>query len=234
MRAVTITIPQPCDQSWAAMTPTAAGRHCATCQTEVADFTRMTEAQVLAYLAARQGQRVCGRMAASAASPRHYKRKSGPKRWLLALVAFLGGQQVSALGLPPQLPPGAASFFRLAAPKKIIVIQGVVVDDTRNVPVQGVYVFINDTRYGAVTNEKGEFTLSFSADWAPARSGVVQLRIAGVPFELLEKTVEVRFKANSNPAPFITRLLSVPERGMVMGKPYHVEPPAAPPRKGRH
>lgn len=32
------------------MTPTEQGRHCAVCQTEVVDFTRMTDGEVLAFL----------------------------------------------------------------------------------------------------------------------------------------------------------------------------------------
>ena len=51
-RSTAIHIPQPCPESWAAMTPTAQGRHCAVCATEVVDFTRMSEAEVLAFLAA--------------------------------------------------------------------------------------------------------------------------------------------------------------------------------------
>lgn len=62
--AVSLTIPQPCHQSWAAMTPVAAGRHCAACAKTVVDFTQQTDAEILAYLAGAASNRTCGRFAA--------------------------------------------------------------------------------------------------------------------------------------------------------------------------
>jgi len=65
MRPVTsLTIPQPCSESWAAMSPTAAGRHCAACSKTVVDFTLKTDAEILAYLAGAAAGRTCGHFAA--------------------------------------------------------------------------------------------------------------------------------------------------------------------------
>jgi hypothetical protein len=50
MRSATISIPRPCTQSWANMTPNTAGRHCAACQETVADFTQMTDSEVVTFL----------------------------------------------------------------------------------------------------------------------------------------------------------------------------------------
>ena len=47
-RSLTLTIPEPCHESWATMTPAAQGRHCAACAKTVVDFSRMTDAQVVA------------------------------------------------------------------------------------------------------------------------------------------------------------------------------------------
>lgn len=233
MRAATITIPQPCAESWAAMTPTAAGRHCAACQKTVVDFTRISEADIVAYLAARPKQSVCGIITAPAAIPRQYKRKTTLRRWLLVAAAFFGGHPISALSLAPQRPPVRTDSFWGQVGRATIVIRGVVLDEALNIPVQGTYVFINDTKYGAVTNERGEFTLSFSAEWEPVKSGTIKLRVTGVPFELVAQTVVVRFGGNRSPAPLTVRLLSEPERGRVMGKAFQALPPTAPPRKGR-
>lgn len=63
MRHTTITIASPCAERWAAMTPTANGRHCASCQETVADFTRMTDAEVVAFLR-RYPSVSCGRFRA--------------------------------------------------------------------------------------------------------------------------------------------------------------------------
>jgi|GEM_PF-5922451 len=59
--ATILRVPQPCPESWAAMTPTAAGRHCAACQKTVVDFTQKTDAEILAYLAHAGRGNTCGR-----------------------------------------------------------------------------------------------------------------------------------------------------------------------------
>ena len=65
MRPVTsLHIPQPCAESWEAMSPTGTGRHCAACAHPVVDFTLKTDAEILAYLAGAAGGRTCGRFAA--------------------------------------------------------------------------------------------------------------------------------------------------------------------------
>lgn len=233
-RATNIHIPTPCSASWAAMTPTAAGRHCASCQTEVIDFTRMTEAEVLAYLATRQGQHVCARTVSPTVVPRSYKRTKGSRRWLLAVAAFLGWQSaVHALGLPPQLPPSGSSFLRPATPRATVTVRGVVLDDALHTPVAGAYVFIKNTKYGAVTNAKGAFTLVLPLDWAPIKSGILTLLVTSDPFSFLAKTVSVNL-SSAPPAAVLIRLLSQPERGILMGKPYYAPPPVSPPtpRKG--
>jgi hypothetical protein len=55
-------IAQPCPESWAAMTPTSAGRHCAACQQTVVDFTLKTDAEIVAHLAQASRADVCGRL----------------------------------------------------------------------------------------------------------------------------------------------------------------------------
>ena len=65
MRPITfLVIPQPCHESWAAMSPTAPGRHCAACAQTVVDFTLKTDAEIMAYLAGAATGRTCGRFAA--------------------------------------------------------------------------------------------------------------------------------------------------------------------------
>ncbi len=55
-----IDIPAPCHESWANMSPTEKGRFCNSCEKEVQDFTRMTEAQII--LALKREKHVCGRL----------------------------------------------------------------------------------------------------------------------------------------------------------------------------
>ena len=227
-RPTTVRIPRPCAQPWAAMSPTPAGRHCAVCQTEVVDFTRMSQAEIIKYLAGHQAQSVCARMAAPVA-PAPRPRGPGPRRWLLALAVLLGWQPASAL--PPQPLPKAA----LAAAQKQLIIQGVVLDGLLNVPVEEAFVFINDTKYGAVTDARGRFLLRLPADWEPVKTGVLTLRIKGEPFTFLEKLVKIDLTSPAKLAHLTIFLSSQPERGVLMGKANLPEPPVSVPllRKNR-
>jgi len=92
MRRTTINIPAPCQEKWAAMYPVGSGRHCASCQEVVVDFTRMTDAEIVAFL--RQYPAVsCGRFRESqlnrellvAAQP-----VRGWRRWAGAMATMLG------------------------------------------------------------------------------------------------------------------------------------------------
>ena len=57
-----IRIPSPCQEDWDAMRPEEKGRHCASCQKTVVDFTGMSDGEIIRHLA-RAGQGVCGRLA---------------------------------------------------------------------------------------------------------------------------------------------------------------------------
>ncbi len=88
-----LTIPQPCHESWTAMSPTAAGRHCAACAKTVVDFTLATDAEILAYLARAAGGRTCGRFAAGQLErPLQRAAPAAPtarwRAWLAAAVAL--------------------------------------------------------------------------------------------------------------------------------------------------
>ncbi|HEX8504004.1 MAG TPA: hypothetical protein VF630_01450 [Hymenobacter sp.] len=96
----------------------------------------------------------------------------------------------------------------------------------------GAKIYIGNTKYGAIADERGEFILSLPADWEPLKSGTVKLRIGEVPFALLEQAVEVSVKDNLTPAPLTIRLLSVPERGRYKGKAV-MEPAPVPLPRGR-
>lgn len=225
-------IPKPCPVSQQALTPTKAGWHCARCQTEVIDFTRLSEAEVLAYLAARPGQRVCAAMQMPL-MPQQLKRPKGLRRWLLVLAALLSGPRLVAWAELPPVPPvsGRLLLFQHSNTERVVV-RGTVLDESLNVPVHGIYVFIRGTKYGAITDERGEFVLSLPADWEPIKKGEVQLDVKGVHFALQGQLVTVKLTAA--PAPLTIRLLSVPKRGLYRGKAAIEEPPIALPGSDRN
>ncbi len=107
--SVSITIPQTCSENWAAMLPTAAGRHCAACAHTVVDFTQQTDAEILAYLARAAGGRTCGRFAAGQLErPLQRAVPVAPtarwRAWLAAAVAVWGLREGFASEVKAQTP----------------------------------------------------------------------------------------------------------------------------------
>lgn len=60
MKTYQIKIGNPCHELWENMTITEQGRHCASCNKVVVDFTHMTNTDIINYLLEKKGQRVCG------------------------------------------------------------------------------------------------------------------------------------------------------------------------------
>lgn len=59
LRIKTISIPEPCHQSWQQMEITDGGRHCAHCCKTVVDFSGMTNEEIIVFLSS--ATNVCGR-----------------------------------------------------------------------------------------------------------------------------------------------------------------------------
>ena len=232
MAIPSFSIPTPCAQPWAAMRPTADGRHCGACQTEVVDFTRLSEAQILAYLARRGGLPVCVLANANQVVPAAATRW---RRWLLAGLALLGWHPVTSCATkPPQQLPAqatAATAGPADAQAQQLIIRGQVLDGATATVVPQVSVFINDTQFGTVTDEQGRFELVMASGWEPIAGGKVALKFVGSPFEFQEQILKLDTRATPRPAPLVVRLASVPNRGQIMGRMAMPKPPVMPPLK---
>jgi hypothetical protein len=128
MRSTTIHQPVTCTESWDAMAPTDVGRHCASCQTQVVDFTRMSDGEVVAFLRQYRPERRCGLFREDqvgrpllAAQP-----LTGWRRWAVAVVLLLWsgyGMKARAQGAKPR---GAATKPTHATiPDSLLLVQGV-------------------------------------------------------------------------------------------------------------
>lgn len=116
-RPVALTIPQPCHESWATMTPTAQGRHCAACNKVVLDFTQKTDAEILAAL--KQASAPCGRFRADqlnrtmvapvAPTPRW-------RTWLAAAATVWGLRETATQTVQAQRPAPVRSAVASVAP----------------------------------------------------------------------------------------------------------------------
>ncbi|KAA9333154.1 energy transducer TonB [Hymenobacter busanensis] len=84
-----------CHEDWQQMTPSAQGRHCASCNRQVVDFTHSTAADLEQARAAAPDGRLCGRFRAGQLAP-----ESRPLRlrlrWFLAALVLVMVQGLSA------------------------------------------------------------------------------------------------------------------------------------------
>ncbi|MGI4870005.1 MAG: hypothetical protein ACRYFX_02370 [Janthinobacterium lividum] len=165
MHQTTIHQPAPCDESWEAMTPTDVGRHCAACQTQVVDFTQMTDGEVVAFVSQYNPVRRCGRFREdqvgrpllAAARP-----VTGWRRWAVATVLLAGsvfGLKARAQGVKPGhndrvMSPAATSTTHSGIPDSMFLVQGVV-RNRWGIRKAGVQVRIRNIRDS--TNAKGYF-----------------------------------------------------------------------------
>jgi len=174
-----ITLPQPCPASWGAMTPTAAGRHCATCRTEVVDFTQNSPTEILAYLRQAGSQPVCGRVRTAQLAPA----RAADNRWrrwagtlLVAstvgalLPGLVAGATLAGAGLAAAPPSAGRPGFQIAPklPRRLrkqlaasqLVVRGVVLDAGTRTPAAGIIILLKDTNWATSTDADGRFALT--------------------------------------------------------------------------
>lgn len=167
-----ISITQPCHQSWQNMNPVKNGRHCNQCSKMVMDFTKMSNDEILIYLSMHQS--VCGRfddlqlaginrrLSADDRIPIPAKIKG----WAL-VMSLLGS--VSFLNACAQVP--APVVQTVVAIKQAVcgkptlgkvevsrTIRGQVTDE-RGVPVPGATISLQSLDYHITTDINGHFMM---------------------------------------------------------------------------
>jgi hypothetical protein len=205
-------IPQPSHKDLGA-DPPAASRYCAAHPTGVAGLIRLPRAEVFAAEKACLGRPSCAVAATS-------QRPLGLRVWrcgLLAAVALCAWQS-------------AASQAPTLAPKpETVVVQGVVLDDSLNVPVPGLFLYLNQTKYGAITDAQGKFSFSFPTAWKPVRGGVLSIQATPVPYTFKEMRVQLDWRTHDPAHTLTMRLASAPGRGRPHLHGFILIPPPVPP-----
>ncbi|AII51853.1 hypothetical protein N008_07630 [Hymenobacter sp. APR13] len=220
------------------MMPTADGRHCGSCQHEVVDFSRMTEAEVTAWLARPAAGSVCGFFRVGQfAPPAAVLAPPAPRwrRWVLTSLALLSFKplvsscQTTAQTTTAGPAPTSQTDALADAPTGQVTVRGRVLDDSTGLGVPGAEIFIGDTPYGATTDEQGNFSFVMLQKWAAVQNGSVQLRVQGSPFVFVAQQIAVA--VSPAPAPLTVRLKSIEGRGQIMGRIAQHDPPQKPPLK---
>lgn len=157
------------------MTPAAQGRHCAACNKVVVDFTRMTDAEVLAYVGQSAGAG-CGRFREEQLGrPLMESLPDSGASWrkrLLAVAALLGlgTAAAPAVGAQQAVPVRVQRTITMGmvaqpatsvAPTLLppLVVRGVVQDSVTHEPLPGVTVLVASSTIGVSSNQAGTFEL---------------------------------------------------------------------------
>jgi hypothetical protein len=205
-----VTIPQPCNERWSEMTPTEQGRFCQSCQHQVIDFTKMTDAQIVRYLTKQQG-RVCGRMQNFQLNRNLLPPQIETKSWLqkmIALVAFImsfgtiKAQETTSAApivetvLYDSIPPVQKAD---SLENKHISIRGRIVDKSDKEPIFGCLTMVVGSEEKAVSDLDGKFVISVNKAINDTSQVVLLIRKMGLetrvvivnPDEYMEIELEI-------------------------------------------
>lgn len=162
-RTIAISIPQPCDANWDSFRPTTTGGFCGQCQTNVVDFTTMTDAELLDFLS-QSGGKVCGRYRMDQLKTYTLSPLSDVRPGMALLRAgvlgllMLGAAQAASARTPhhaitsSQYPAMRSDVAMMVDHK----IRGVVKDENGQ-PLPGVNILLQNTTVGTTTDADGAF-----------------------------------------------------------------------------
>ena len=176
-----ISVPKPCHEAWAAMTPIGQGRHCAACQKTVVDFSQQTDAEIRAYFKAAGRAGVCGRfnLAQLERPLQANKIPAGTswRTWLALTFAVWAGREGATAAAQAQTPteqrqPQPPAYLR-GGDEGELRLRGIVVDSDTNEGLPGVTVLLLNSQYGVPSDASGRFELIFPASsWRDGQSMV--------------------------------------------------------------
>ncbi len=167
-KAIHVQIPEPCHEDWAKMTPTQKGRHCASCEKEVTDFTQKSDEQIVKMLTLNPNS--CGRFKKTQLNREiKLERKSTASLAPYAASLLLPLTLLSSLNTKPSSKEtktekvyksiGVGRYSEVNNPLKARTITiGVVTDSHGNV-LNNVKITSNETGVVTYTNSKGEYEI---------------------------------------------------------------------------
>ncbi len=159
-KAIKISIPEPCHEDWATMTPTEKGKFCSVCTKEVFDFTETSDEELVKRVT--QGKNLCGRFKKSQLD-REVKLERKSKNSLLPYAAsLLMPLSMMASEVKNDSSTIEKPFVSLGIGsnpiKSIIFVTGYVTDENGN-PLQNAEVVILEKGNWVRTDEHGFYSL---------------------------------------------------------------------------
>ncbi|SOD14340.1 carboxypeptidase-like regulatory domain-containing protein [Pedobacter xixiisoli] len=171
----TLDIPKPCAQRWEQMSPTADGKFCSHCSTEVIDFTQMTTAQLQSYFKTHT-QNVCGRIDTfqlhqlnNPPAPYPHQTRFSLNLAMASVMALLLSTKTNAQQLvaKPQTAHQVAKCtqktvaqIKATAAEGTFLIKGIVKSLDDGLPLAGADIKVQELNQSAIADPNGLFKLN--------------------------------------------------------------------------
>jgi len=185
-----VNIPEPCNERWSEMTSTEQGRFCKACQHQVIDFTKLTDAQIVAYLSKQQG-RVCGRMQNFQMNRNLLLPQIESKSWIQKMIAFVvfmlsfgtikaqeatSAEPIVETVLSDSIPPVQKTD---SIQTTQITIRGRIVDKSDMEPIFGCRVMVFGNEEKALSDFDGKFEITVNKEINDTSQLVLLIRNLG-------------------------------------------------------
>jgi hypothetical protein len=195
-----LSIPEPCTENWAQMTPCEKGRFCSNCQKTVVDFTGYTNAELAAFFSGRETESICGRFYVHQIENKVFSYTAPVKRTYrtLAMAASVAALTVlsftadaqEATREVPVIPPMTVGVNALTSETSTstFMIEGVVKDESGELLLSAtVKIYSNNKLIGAASTDlDGYYNIS------PLQlkgSDTIQIQCYFVPYETVEVSI---------------------------------------------
>ncbi len=168
-KQVYITIDTPCHEDWNAMTHTAQGAYCSSCNKQVIDFTRKTENEIY-DIVTQSGHNLCGRFTQFQLEQpvRKTEIKNGLLNWRAIAASMAALASVADVKEVKAQSECSITSVRYQLTTELVVadqrIKGLVIAAETKEPLEGAVVKLRQAGLYALTNAKGIFCFEVNID----------------------------------------------------------------------
>jgi len=224
-KSLSVSIPEPCKEDLNAMTSTDRGRFCGSCQKEVVDFTKMSDAELLAFVS-KNGYKVCGTFAVSQLG----RKITAPKKIylqryrklaasILAILSFKfsQGQQITKTKVATTLSPVATSTDNSSGstvPAEYTISGKIETGSSVLLMIDTVRIMVGNNEYSTQADSAGNF--KFTLD--PVK--LKEYTIVSFTHPLMRKEVRSIHRSNF---PLVMNVHMTPNVDVLSGVPMYDE-----------
>ncbi len=193
MKNIFVSIPSPCTENWNEMTVTEQGRHCASCNKIVVDFSNMSNDAIVKYLLENRNKKICGNFLQSQIKKPLPILSQRKKHYWPAIAAMLvagifqltpttasaqlqGNVKVQSTSTAFEKNPMNKSHETEPASDSLSVYTIQILSKSTKKPLQGIYAEI-DSLGTFITDSNGEIQLKVDFNKLPTN---IKVQLSGI------------------------------------------------------